>query len=145
MTKLGELRRGEDLRHGNLKRGQKIMPYGQALKGGINEFVADRHIKNVTTSIDPSLSDKNRITMKENEFYPMKKFYEEQVMPGLDIPLSQAQESVWGGAKDITGVSGVKSLAEILQELLLNNARSQHLTPLEAKRKYFNHDLVLHP
>jgi GNAT superfamily N-acetyltransferase len=144
LKKLEEVLKGQDLRHGDLKRGQKIMPYGQAMKGGINEFVADRHMKNITTSIDPSLPPQNRIIVKANEFAPLKKFYEEQVMPKLDMPLSQVQESVWGGGKDITGVSGVKGLAEILQELLLENAQSQHLTPQEAKDKYFRDELVLY-
>ena len=75
LKKLGEVIRGEDLRHGDLKRGQKIIPYGEAMKGGINEFVADRHMKNLTTSIDPSLPANNRVTMKSNEFAPLKKFY----------------------------------------------------------------------
>ena len=145
LKKLEELLKGQDLRHGDLQRGQKIMPYGQAMKGAINEFVADRHMKNITTSIDPSLPEQNRFIVKSNEFAPLKKFYEEQVMPRLDLPLSQVQESVWGGGKDITGVSGVESLAETLQQLLLENAQSQHITPQEAKKRYFRDDLILYP
>ena len=144
MAKLRDVIEGKDLRYGDLKRGQKIIPYGESMKGNFHDFTADRHIKNITTSIDPSLSPSNRVTMKANEFFPLSRFYKEQVSPELGLPMAQTQSSVWVGGKDITGVSDTRSLAETLQDLLLDNAQAQHLTPQEAKKRYFNQDLILY-
>ena len=82
--------------------------------------------------------------MKANEFFPLSRFYREQVSPELGLPMAQTQSSVWVGGKYITNVSDTRSLAETLQDLLLNNAQAQHLTPQEAKKRYFNQDLILY-
>ena len=119
------------------------MPYGESMKGNFHEFTADRHIKNITTAIDPSLPAGNRTQVKANEFFPISNFYKEKVSPELGLPLAQTQSAVWVGGKDITGVSDSRSLMELLDEQIMKAAQSQHLTPQEALNKYLRHELIL--